>query len=185
MRVAISGSHRTGKTTLVEELAALLPNYATIDEPYHLMEEEGYAFCHPPSLEDYEAQLFRSIESLKERGRRVFFDRCPVDFLGYIAVHEDADSFDWDERLPRIRVALQRLDLIVFVPVEAQGRIAFSMSNDDDGSRALVDDKLGEILLDDPFELGVEVLAVEGDPERRLRTVMESILRGRGRSRRR
>jgi nicotinamide riboside kinase len=41
MRIAISGSHRTGKSTLVSELSALLPTYATVDEPYHLMEEDG------------------------------------------------------------------------------------------------------------------------------------------------
>lgn len=36
MRIAVSGSHRTGKSTLIAELAALLPGYSTVDEPYCL-----------------------------------------------------------------------------------------------------------------------------------------------------
>lgn len=179
MRVAISGTHRSGKSTLIEELSALLPKYATVDEPYHVMEEEGYAFCHPPSLEDFEAQLERSIESLSEDGAKVLFDRCPLDFLGYIAAHEDAADFDFDEWLPRVRAAVQTLDLIVFVPIEARDRIAFSPSDDDEASREVVDEKLREILLDDSLELGVEALEVEGEPEQRARAVMQRIRRKR------
>jgi deoxyadenosine/deoxycytidine kinase len=33
MRIAISGTHRTGKSTLVDALSAHLPTYTTTDEP--------------------------------------------------------------------------------------------------------------------------------------------------------
>ena len=39
MRIAFSGAHRTGKTSLVDELLFLLPGYVSFDEPYHLMSE--------------------------------------------------------------------------------------------------------------------------------------------------
>jgi len=57
MRVGISGAHSTGKTTLTEMLCARLPGHVVADEPYYLLEEEGYDFGFPPSLEDYRAQL--------------------------------------------------------------------------------------------------------------------------------
>ena len=41
MRVGISGTHGTGKTTLAEALCAHLPGHVTADEPYYLLEEEG------------------------------------------------------------------------------------------------------------------------------------------------
>lgn len=41
MRVAVSGSHATGKSTLVRELAERLPDFTAIDEPYYLLAEEG------------------------------------------------------------------------------------------------------------------------------------------------
>jgi broad-specificity NMP kinase len=44
MRIGISGTHGTGKTTLAEALAARLPGYVTADEPYYLLEEEGCEF---------------------------------------------------------------------------------------------------------------------------------------------
>jgi len=178
MRIAISGSHRSGKSTLVEELSSLLPKYVTVDEPYHVMEEDGYEFCHPPSLEDFEAQLRISIESLREGGTDVLFDRCAVDFLAYISVHEDEDAFELEVWLPRVRAAIQTLDLIVLVPIEARDRIEFSPSDDGENSRAIVDEKLKEIWLEDSLDLGMEVLVVEGEPERRARTVLQRIRRG-------
>ena len=54
MRIAVSGAHRTGKTTLIEELSRALPTYTVVDEPYHLLEEEGYEFEALPSVEDFE-----------------------------------------------------------------------------------------------------------------------------------
>src|SRR5688572_21905120 len=119
MRVAISGSHRTGKSTLIAELAALLPSYTCVEEPYHLLEEEGHEFSHPPSVEDFEAQLERCIEALGEAGSDTLFDRCPLDLLAYLAVHEDAEGFDLEQWLPRVQEAVEALDLVVFVPIEA------------------------------------------------------------------
>ncbi len=178
MRIAISGTHRSGKSTLLAELAAALPKYKTLDEPYQLMEEDGYELCHPPSLKDFEALLERSIESLSSSGANVLFDRCPADLLGYISVHEDVDGFDFDDWLPWVRAALETLDFIVFVPIEAPDRITFSASDDDGESRSVVDEKLRQILLLDSFRLGVEALEVEGELENRVKTVLERISQG-------
>lgn len=41
MRVGISGTHGTGKTTLAGALCAHLPGHVMADEPYYLLEEEG------------------------------------------------------------------------------------------------------------------------------------------------
>ncbi|WP_338868583.1 AAA family ATPase [Myxococcus stipitatus] len=176
MRIAFSGTHRVGKTTLVEELSDLLPNYATVDEPYAELEEEGYEFASPPSVEDFEAQLARSIDTLGDNSTRpdVLFDRCPVDFIGYLQAHEDSEAFDLDEWLPRVRGALQSLDLIVWVGIEQPDRIALSSSEDED-LRLAVDEKLRELLLDDPYALEVEVLVVEGAPRARAKQVLQRI----------
>jgi predicted ATPase len=42
MRIAFSGSHRVGKSTLVDRIAEALPTYTAVEEPYYLLEEEGY-----------------------------------------------------------------------------------------------------------------------------------------------
>jgi predicted dehydrogenase len=63
MRVGISGTHRTGKTTLAAALCARLPGHALVDEPYYLLEEQGHEFGFPPSIEDYRALLACSVRS--------------------------------------------------------------------------------------------------------------------------
>jgi broad-specificity NMP kinase len=71
MRIGISGAHGTGKTTLVEDLCAHLAGHVPVDEPYFLLEEEGYEFEFPPSLEDYRAQLRRSLHVLRSSAPKV------------------------------------------------------------------------------------------------------------------
>ena len=64
MRIGISGTHGTGKTTLAEALSAHLPGHLTADEPYYLLEDEGHEFAFPPSPDDYRALLARALQSL-------------------------------------------------------------------------------------------------------------------------
>ena len=178
MRIAVSGTHATGKTTLVEELAAALPEYLTVDEPYYLLEEEGHAFPEMPSIEDFELQLERSIECLNGGEPDVIFDRCPADLLGYLLSHRDAGLFNPGKWLARARAAIKTLDLIVFVPIEERDRIALPWSMDAD-FRAQVNETLREILLENSLDFDVEVLQVKGSPRERARRVMTHLnLRG-------
>lgn len=179
MRIAVTGTHRVGKSTLLAELEERLPAYRVVDEPYHLLEEEGYAFASPPCLEDFLEQLRRSLELLEdaEDARDVLFDRCPLDFLGYLLTHEESDSFDLEEWLGRVRSTVQSLDLVVFVPIEERDRIPLP-AHEAPELRAEVDEKLAWMLLDDPFELGVEVLPVHGSTTARVTQVLERLGRG-------
>jgi predicted ATPase len=177
MRIAISGTHGAGKSTLVEELANHLPKHAVVEEPYHLMVEEGHEFNHPPSLEDFEAQLERSLQVLSDSKANVLFDRCPLDFLAYATVHPDGEKFDLDEWLPRVQAALETLDMIVLVSLETE-RIAFTPSDDDDEElRATVDEELRDIVLDDclGLDLRMEIVEVEGSVAERVNSVLRRI----------
>jgi hypothetical protein len=81
MRIAISGSHATGKSSVARAFAELRPAYQIVDEPYHIMISEGVLFSTPPSVEDFEDQLARSARLLEEySGPDALFDRCPLDF---------------------------------------------------------------------------------------------------------
>jgi hypothetical protein len=174
VRIAFSGSHRVGKTTLVDSVKDRLPRYTTVDEPYHLLEDDGYEFAEQPSLEDFEAQLVRSLAALDDAGRDVLFDRCPVDVLAYLLEHDDATAFDPDDWLDQIRDAVQTLDLVVFVPIEEADRIALAAHEDADQRRA-VHDRLRDLLVDDALGSGVEVLTVRGDVRARTDQVMAAI----------
>jgi len=174
MRIAISGTHFSGKSTLVEALSEALPHYITIDEPYQLLQEEGYEFAELPSIEDFELQLERSIESLDEKAPNIIFDRCPADILGYLLSHTDVEAFDLEEWLPRVQTAIRKLDLLIFLPIEEPDRIVLP-SSEDAAYRQRVDEKLKEIILEKLFDLEVDVLEVTGSPKARVERVLARI----------
>jgi len=178
MRIAFSGTHRAGKTTLLEAVAGILPRHRTLAEPYHVLEEEGYEHADPPALEDYEAQLEQSLSSLEEAGRDVLFDRSPLDVIAYALSHEDADAFELSDWMERVRDAVQTLDLVVFVPLEEPDRIPLP-GHEDKRLRRRVHKMLERIWLDDSYGLEPEVLMVEGDPARRLEQVRRALLTAR------
>ncbi|MBZ5535537.1 MAG: ATP-binding protein [Acidobacteriia bacterium] len=178
MRIAVSGTHFSGKSALVEALSGALPSYDTVEEPYHLMEEEGYEFPGVPSFEDFELQLQRSLESLSGSGPDVIFDRCPIDLLGYLLTHHDADAFRLEEWMPRVRPAIEKLDLIVYLPVERPDRITVP-SSQDKSFRLEVDEKLKELLMGNSTDLNIDVLEVTGALDSRVEQVL-TYLRERG-----
>lgn len=117
MRIGISGTHGTGKTTLAEAICAHLPGHVTADEPYYLLEGEGYEFGFPPSLDDYRVLLARSLRTLREPPPlpEVVFDRTPLDYLAYLVatgadVEREADP-------TAVQSALASLDLIVITVI--------------------------------------------------------------------
>lgn len=170
----MSGAHRTGKSTLIDALGGVLPTYVPVDEPYYLLAEEGHECAEMPSLEDFELQLERSIESVLASEENQLFDRCPADILAYLTTHEDSAGFDLEQWLPRARAAMQRLDLVVFVPVEDPDRVVVT-GQDDRDLRERVDAELREVLLDDRWGFGVEVAEVSGSAGQRARQVLALI----------
>lgn len=180
MRIAISGTHFSGKSTLIASLLEKLPDYTSIDEPYHLLEEEGYESSLPPSLEDFEQHLIRSINVIKESQNNTIFDRCPLDYLAYAQAIAETSSFenpiDTESWIHIMEDAIQLLDLIVFIPLENPDRIPVPAS-EDLKLRANVDKKLQEILLNDSLEIldKTEVLEVTGILEKRARIVISKL----------
>ena len=117
MRVGITGTHGTGKTTLAGALCARLPGHVMADEPYYLLEEEGYEFRFPPSLEDYRALLARSVQSLSSPSLlpAIVFDRTLLDYLAYMAAI-GADPAD-EAGAAALQPAFASLDLLVITVI--------------------------------------------------------------------
>ena len=118
--------------------------------------------------------LFLSQRPELLRDPNVIFDRCPADILGYLLSHIDAEAFDLEKWLPRVRTAVRKLDLVVFLPIEEPDRIVLPLSQDA-AYRRRVDEKLKEILLDNSFDLEVDVLEVTGSPQMRVEQVLSHI----------
>ena len=175
MRVAFTGAHRTGKTTLLGAIAELVPAYEVIDEPYRVLEESGHEFSDPPSVEDYEQQLRTSLELVAKAPADALLDRCPLDCVAYLqAIDGEWDIDDW---LDEIRDAMARLDLLVVVPIETPDRIAVA-AHEDRRLRRRVDERLLRLALDDPFGFEVITLDVSGTLDERVRHVTRAMRAG-------
>ena len=172
MRVAISGTHGVGKSTLIDEFLQKHPEFVHEPEPYTvLVEDWGEEFSAEPCVEDFRRQLDFNIERLNQHApnENVIYERCPVDFLAYIHAldPQTAETF-----LESVSNAMQHLDLIVYLPLE-------TTTDDFPKLQQAVDRKLSSILRDD--ELGImsstnaSIVEAEGSTAQRLR-VLEQLL---------
>jgi predicted ATPase len=86
MRIAVSGTHGVGKSTLIDEFLRRHPEFVHEPEPYTVMVEDlGEEFSAEPSVEDFRRQLDSTLSDSVNTppGENVIYERCPVDFLAY------------------------------------------------------------------------------------------------------
>ncbi len=170
MKIAFTGAHRVGKTTLAEKIHALVPEFLFIPEPYLELQEEGHLFSETPSQEDLSLQLERALENVEIDELDVLFDRSPLDLLAYIHViggAETSRSF-----YLKVKEAMDEIDLLVFVPIEKPDEIGCPESEFPQ-LRKQVNNLLEEWL--DAFDM--DTITVSGTLAEREKQVIEAILR--------
>jgi hypothetical protein len=176
MRIGISGTHGTGKTTLAEALCARLPDHVVAGEPYHLLEDEGYDFAFPPSREDYRAMLTRSLRSLAVPPLlpSVVFDRTPLDYLAYLAATGAGPS--GEVGAAALRPVFASLDLLVVTMITPETERVLPPA-DMPRLRAQVNDALLELARGDPLDVwgDIPLLELSGSLDGRLDTVLATL----------
>lgn len=170
MKIAVTGAHRTGKTTLVEELLEALPDYVSKAEAYFELEEAGHAFSEIPGIEEYLLLLEHSISQVTASGDNVIFDRCPIDMLAYIQAVSENDSFDIRSLYQRVQQVMNEIDLLVFVSIEDPDRIGCQESDLPE-----LREQVNDILSDWIWDFNTDVVEVSGSLEARINQVMEHI----------
>ena len=175
MRIAVSGAHGTGKSTLVGELARTLPTYIVVDEPFYALDAEGVVFAARPTARDFALMLQRSCAmAATHAGEDVLFDRCPVDHLAYLSVSRGHDPALLPRRLSRVARAMRRIDLVVYVPIEHPDRIAIG-TGERPRLRRQVDQALREMLVENTWGLNPRVVEVSGPVKNRVEQVVAAM----------
>jgi hypothetical protein len=159
VRVAVSGSHGTGKSTLIAAFLERRPEYAHEPEAYEALADDVALTAEGPTPEGLESLLHYTVSALADHppGARVIFERSPVDYLAYAA----ASRREWSRELrraflraqiPAVRAAVRHLDVIVLLPVSDRGPI-LPRPGEDERFRRRVDDHLRRALIDDEYDL--------------------------------
>jgi hypothetical protein len=180
MRIAVTGTHGSGKSTLVEDFVSATAGYEAVPEPYWLLVQQGVVFADGPSVADLEEQLKQSCALLLATSEaNVVFDRCPLDLIGYLEVLSAAEGFEWSpdgKLLKRIEDALASLDLVAFVPLKSPDEIEVAIEYPK--LRKRVDARLKTMLREDDLGLladGPRVLEITGTREQRVRRLTEAL----------
>lgn len=185
MRIAISGTHCCGKSTLIEEFLLAHPDFAHEPEPYEaLQDEHDETFAAEPLAEDFYRQLEYNVSRLRLHGlgERVIYERCPADFVAYMfaltKLGRDPDvARVLAKSLEMAEDAISLLDVIVFLPNrDLDDEVGDS---EDLKLRGAVDRRLESILVDDDmrwFESNhPRVVLAAGTTAQRLQIIEDAI----------
>lgn len=185
MRLAISGTHCSGKSTLVEAFLAAHPNYKHEPEAYEQLQESyGESFLAEPSAEEFLRQLEYHIERLQtyRDSPDVIFERCAVDYLAYqqalIELKRGGAVIDVFERsIELTRSVIELVDIVAYLPVIKTD--LYVPDDEDPELRTAMDECLERLLVDDELELfnavRPAVHEVYGTTQQRLQ-MLESIV---------
>lgn len=182
MRIAVSGTHFMGKTTLIEDFVQKHPHYKHEVEPYYqLLDERDMELAWEPSLESLMEELDYSAAQINERANEtnIIFDRCPLDLVAYAMCIAEKDSFDiYDsevaDRFDAITKALDNLDLIVFLPITKEYHIEYTEENP--AYRIAADRHFKKIYRDEIFDIfprhdHPQIIEIWGDRETRIKKI--------------
>ena len=165
MRIAVSGTHGVGKSTLIDEFLRRHPEYVHEPEPYTIMVEDlQEEFSEEPCVEDFLRQLDFNIDRLTQHSvnENVIYERCPVDFLAYIHALDPQTAATMRES---VYEAMKHLDLILYLPLE-------EASDEFPKLQRAVDRKLSSIYQEDEI---ANVVEADGPTAQRLRILENSI----------
>lgn len=127
MRIAVSGSHSLGKSTVVNDWVARHPHVIREEEPYRALGLHGpyeILFRDASTRLHNGIQLYYNISRVHRYATSaddVIFDRAPVDYLAYSQYTADTGCTDINDAfvasmVPAVTESLDHLDILAFVP---------------------------------------------------------------------
>jgi hypothetical protein len=177
MRIVISGTHASGKSTLASDFALHNPGFTVLPDPFEYVNEAW----DTPSPALFAAQLRAASTRLLATSATdlVVAERGPLDFLAYLLAWENltgqVNAPEVMERSVNLtREANQHVDCLVVLPLD--GTLAPGADE-----HLQLRTEMNDVLLDligDPDVIGMQSTVVEitGSPEQR-RVALESLVR--------
>ena len=194
MRIAISGSHSLGKSTVVNDWVAQNPHFKREEEPYRALGLHGpyeILFRDASTKLHNGIQLYYNIGRVHRYGHSeddVIFDRAPVDYIAYSQYTADQGTTDINDAfvesmVPAAREALDHLDILAFVPKSEEWPVemeADGIRPVDQGYRDQVDAIFKQIYREGRFDVmpqsrGPRLIELCGPRDQRLSQLQSAI----------
>ncbi len=178
MRIVVSGTHGSGKSTLISDFAVRHPEYTVLTDLFDIADETASA--RDPALHATQLRLAADRLTIEERADDVIAERGPVDFLAYLVAVAELTGRPLDAALlgaamARTAGALRRVDLLVVLPLTSRDPIHVAPDEYLE-LRDAVNDVLLD-LIDDEDVVGERLTVVEvtGTPAQRLAAVEREV----------
>jgi AAA domain len=170
MRIAVSGTHCSGKSTLIEDFLAIHPDYEHEPEPYVWLDERTAV----PDIDGFHRQLEISVERWRTHapGARVIGERGPIDFVCYIAALQG----DVDSAMELAAAGMAHIDLLVVLPLSEADGIEAPEEEDLELREAMNEQLLELIAGANDLLRGIRIVELAGPPRARLATLTGVVL---------
>ena len=177
--IVVSGTHASGKTSLIDAFASAHPAFEVLPDPYELLDD----------LDAGGGSFFRQLQIASARlleadGKTpVIAERGPLDFLAYL---DALETLGRPERAPELfrrgvdlcREAMTLVDLLIVLPLDP--RVPIHVPDDEDPElRDAMDAALLDLCEDDDLTGGSAVVELCGTREERLAQLETVSSRGR------
>jgi len=193
MRIAVTGSHSLGKSTVVNDWVRAHPEFLREEEPYRALGLHGpyeIRFRDESTRLQNGIQLYYSLSRVFRYSSTecpVIFDRAPIDYIAYSQYTADCGTTDIDQAfvdsmIPAVKESLGHIDILAFVPKSD----VWPVHLEQDGIRPVdpdyrdrVDAIFKQIYREGRFGLfpcpgGAEVIELVGPPAQRLAQIEQA-----------
>ncbi|WP_226530923.1 AAA family ATPase [Microbacterium paraoxydans] len=176
MRIVVSGTHASGKSTLIADFRSAHPEYLSFGDPFDDLED---LVGDPAGEASFVGQLRIADARLRAAARQpdVIAERGPLDFAAYLMALERLGR-STGALLPRaIEIAedsLAHVELVVLVPLDERRSIPVP-DEEDPALREAMDQALLDLADDLEHDARARFLTVAGDGATRLATLVAAI----------
>lgn len=165
MRIAISGTHGTGKSTLIADFHARHPAFMVLGDPH-----TGAG----ASVDSFVDQFHATVHRLQRipSSAHIIMERCPLDLLAYLeaweALGRQGTARTTGDLAELAAAAMESVDLLVLLPLTPADGIRIPESEDLD-LRAETDAALMRLCDDiDLVPESVQVIEIAGSRDHRI-----------------
>lgn len=180
MRIAVAGTHGSGKSTLIADFLSEHPAFSSVLEPFEYLDETDAS----PDALGFLRQLRVSERLLAEypRSADLIAERSPLDFVAYLLALDELGRSRLSPESIASAIALAErtlgeIDLLAVLPLER--RPEFRVGEDEDVPlREEMDRQLLDIV--EEYATDLNVIEITGSRDQRRRILADEYTRLRG-----